>query len=73
MMVKLKNVCVDINKPKSIDKLKQLKIVCEEELKTCNKIKKGFILFVLQMVNKKLKKLASNPDADKEIIGINSY
>mgnify|MGYP003627895108 CR=1 FL=1 len=73
MKVKLKNICVDINKPKSIDKLRQLKTVCEDELKICTEIKKGFILFILQMVNKKLKTLTLNSSVNKEVVKINSY
>lgn len=72
MKIKLKNICVDINNPKSIDKLRELKDVCEKELKSCNKIQKGFILFILQIVTKKLNKLALD-SVKTETTNISSY
>tara|TARA_R110002096_G_scaffold144684_1_gene301807 strand:- start:18 stop:236 length:219 start_codon:yes stop_codon:yes gene_type:complete len=72
MMIKLKGICVDINKSKSLDKLKQLKIVCHEELKECDKAKKGFIKFILRLLDDKLKELAHR-EVLKKTININSY
>lgn len=57
-MIKLKDICVDINRPKSLDDLKRLKNVCKIELKKSQieKSKKDFLIMIINMVDNKLEK-----------------
>ena len=56
MRIKLKGVCVDINKPRSKEALLKLLKVCKTEYSSAKQPKKGFIKMIISMVEKKLKK-----------------
>ena len=56
MKIKLKGVCVDINKPRSKEALTRLLNVCKSEVKVCKQPKKAFIKMLIKMIDKKLKK-----------------
>tara|TARA_R110002051_G_scaffold323362_1_gene416738 strand:- start:3597 stop:3821 length:225 start_codon:yes stop_codon:yes gene_type:complete len=56
MRIKLKGVCVDINKPRSKEALTTLLKVCEVEYITAKQPKKAFIKMFINIIEKKLKK-----------------
>lgn len=56
MRIKLKGVCVDINKPRSKEALTRLLEVCKTEYLTAKLAKKAFIKMLINMIEKKLKK-----------------
>jgi len=65
MKIRLKGICVDINKPKNIERLLKLQTACNEELKSCNRAKREFIKVLLKLINNKLKTMKT--------VSINSY
>jgi len=67
MKIKLKGVCVDINRPRTQEDLNRLLNVCKSEAKTASGAKKAFINMMIKMINRKLKK--ENYSSTK----INSY
>jgi hypothetical protein len=56
MMIKLRGVCVDINKPRSHQDLKRLLTVCKSEVSTASGAKKEFINMIMQVIDSKLTK-----------------
>ena len=56
MRIKLKGVCVDINKPRSKEALTTLLKVCKVEHLTAKHPKKAFIKMFINIIEKKLKK-----------------
>jgi len=59
MKIKIKGVCVDINKPRTREDLNRLLDVCKSEAKTASQPKKSFIHMIIQIVDTKLKKETS--------------
>ena len=55
-MIKLRGVCVDINKPRSQQDLTRLLNVCKSEVSTASGSKKAFINMIMQVIDSKLTK-----------------
>ena len=55
-MIKLKGVCVDINKPRSVKDLTRLLTVCKSEVLTASGDKLAFINMIIQVIDNKLTK-----------------
>jgi len=56
MKIKLKGVCVDINKPRSKEALVSLLNVCKAEVNRSKQPRKAFIKMFIKVIDKKLKK-----------------
>jgi len=56
MMIKLRGVCVDINKTRSQKDLNRLLSVCKSEVSTTSGSKKAFINMIIQVIDNKLTK-----------------
>mgnify|MGYP006125137161 CR=1 FL=1 len=56
MKIKLRGVCVDINKPRSQSDLTRLLNVCKSEILTASGSKKAFINMIIQVIDNKLTK-----------------
>ena len=56
MMIKLRGVCVDINKPRSQKDLTRLLTVCKSEVLTASGPKQSFIKMIIQVIDNKLTK-----------------
>ena len=58
MMLKIKDIRVDINRPKSLDDLKRFKDVCKTELENTliEKPRKEFLMMVVTMIDKRMEK-----------------
>ena len=69
MKVKIKGVCVDINKPRTQKDLNRLLNVCKSEAVVASQPRKSFINMFVQIIEKKLKKeynlTINNKDAKK--------
>jgi hypothetical protein len=69
MKIRIKGVCVDINKPRSKEALTRLLTVCKIEAKTAAQPRKSFIKMLIPMIKTKLKKeynLINNQHEKKE-------
>jgi hypothetical protein len=55
MKIKLKGICVDINKPRELKELQILKTVCIGELEQSSKPKKAFLNMVIRIINRRVK------------------
>ena len=56
MKIKIKGVCVDINRPRTQEDLNRLLNVCKSEASTASQPRKSFINMFVQIIEKKLKK-----------------
>ena len=56
MKIKLKGVCVDINKPRSKEAFTRLLTVCKREVETSVGPKKDFIDMIIKVIDNKLMK-----------------
>ena len=56
MKIKLRGVCVDINKPRSQRDLSRLLNVCKSEVSTASGSKKALIQMIMQVIDSKLTK-----------------
>ena len=56
MRIKLKGMCVDINKPRSKEALTRLLELCKTEHLIAKQPKKAFIKMFINIIEKKLKK-----------------
>jgi hypothetical protein len=56
MKIKIKGVCVDINKPRSKEALTRLLTICQIEVETAAQPRKSFINMLIPMIKTKLKK-----------------
>tara|TARA_R110002074_G_scaffold345874_1_gene516248 strand:+ start:146 stop:373 length:228 start_codon:yes stop_codon:yes gene_type:complete len=69
MKIKIKGVCVDINKPRTQEDLTRLLNVCKSEVSTASQPRKSFINMFVQIIENKLKKeynlTINNKDAKK--------
>lgn len=58
MKLKIKGICVDINRPESLNDLKRLKNVCKTELEETQieKSRREFLSMIVNMIDNKLEK-----------------
>ena len=56
MKIKIKGVCVDINKPRTLEDLNRLLNVCKSEASTASGARKAFINMFIGIISKKLMK-----------------
>ena len=56
MKIKIKGVCVDINRPRTQEDLNRLLNVCKSEAKTASKARKAFIQMLIKVIDRKLRK-----------------
>ncbi len=56
MKIKIKGVCVDINRPRTQDDLNRLLNVCKSEVKTSKGARRQFIRMIIKMIDRKLTK-----------------
>tara|TARA_R110002012_G_scaffold1863_1_gene8956 strand:+ start:1562 stop:1789 length:228 start_codon:yes stop_codon:yes gene_type:complete len=60
MKIKIKGVCVDINKPRTQEDLTRLLNVCKSEASTASGPRKSFIIMIIKMIDNKLMKEYNN-------------
>jgi hypothetical protein len=56
MKIKIKGVCVDINRPRTQEDLNRLLNVCKSEASTASGARKQFIHMIIKMIDSKLTK-----------------
>ena len=56
MKIKLKGICVDINKPRSEEALMLLRSVCKTEMGEASVTKKAFLIMIIEIIDNKVKK-----------------
>ena len=54
MKIKLKGICIDIKKERSIEKLNTLIKICRIEQKSSSLPKKEFLQIIIEMVSKRI-------------------
>lgn len=72
MKIKIKGVCVDINRPRTQEDLNRLLNVCKSEAKTASKARKAFIQMLIKVIDRKLRKenystIKTNAYEEKEL------
>jgi len=54
MKIKLKGICVDINKPRNLSELLKLRVVCMSEYYTSKKAKRELLEMIIHIIDRKV-------------------
>jgi hypothetical protein len=54
MKIKLKGICVDINKPRNLSELLKLRVVCMTEYYTAKKAKRELLEMIIHIIDRKV-------------------